>query len=212
MIAKPGITKIVRAALRGIERAQGDYAKWSGGAWLGHAPEYWTTVHVAREIAKTTGPASVTLECGSREALKGAGAVGRGQLSRKIRAEGRVDIMLWRAGDGTPRTPVEVKSRVDGIRSLKSDLNRLRKMLQRKPETSSFEFGLMAFFLAERGRKELSAAEAVAQRLAKLGAEARELLGERCSVSLKSTPVRSKGNAAWAGAVLILRRPESTGR
>jgi hypothetical protein len=114
MPAESGMTKIVRAALRGIERAQADYEKWSGGYWLGHAPEDLMTVYIAREIARITGPASVTLECGALQALKDAGAVERGRLSRKIRAEGRFDIMVWHS-DTLPRTPIEVKSRVDGI-------------------------------------------------------------------------------------------------
>ena len=57
----PARTKIITKTLRGISKAQKDYEAWSGGNWLGCAPEYLITTYIAKEIATGTRY-DVTLE------------------------------------------------------------------------------------------------------------------------------------------------------
>jgi hypothetical protein len=83
-------------------------------------------------------------------------------------------------------------------------------VLQRKPEASSFEFGLIVFYLAERDRGRLPAAEVVERRLDELSAATEELLGKHCSSELVATPIRSRDKGAWAGAVIVILRKEAT--
>ena len=101
------IEDIVSAALKGIATAQKEYLAWSDD-WLWCAPEYFSTVYVAREIGKIASPKYITLENNAASAIEDAGAKGRGKLHSAIRPNGRFDILLW-WGNGKPRAPIEVK-------------------------------------------------------------------------------------------------------
>ncbi|MGP8267509.1 MAG: hypothetical protein ACLQOQ_16260 [Beijerinckiaceae bacterium] len=66
-MADPTDDAIVAASLKGIVAAQKAYGEWTNGEWLWKAPEYLSTVYVAREIGKL--PAWITLENSARSAL-----------------------------------------------------------------------------------------------------------------------------------------------
>ncbi|MGO9007189.1 MAG: hypothetical protein ACLQIQ_18190 [Beijerinckiaceae bacterium] len=119
---------IVAASLKGIVAAQNAYEAWSG-EWLWRAPEYLSTVYVAREIGKLS--AGITLENSARSAIKDAGAKGRGKLHSHIRDKGRFDLLLW-WGNGTPRAPIEVKCQVLSIYKIRRDIKRIVAVLKKQ--------------------------------------------------------------------------------
>ena len=105
------IDDVIRKTLRGIARAQKDYEYWTDGYWLQEAPEYMTTVYVAREICKTKDRGYyLTLESNAGQTVRDAGGIGKGRVSAESRLGGKFDIVLYRA-DGYPRIVIELKNR-----------------------------------------------------------------------------------------------------
>lgn len=77
------IDDVISKTLRGIARAQKDYEYWTDSYWLQEAPEYMTTVYVAREICKTKDRGYyLTLESNARQTLRDAGGIGKAECPR----------------------------------------------------------------------------------------------------------------------------------
>ena len=203
MSAQVSMSKIVSGALAGVVKAQKNYAKWSGGDWLWNASEYMTTVFVAQEIAELEGTQYVTLEHGVKAAMADAGAIGQGRLHKKMKVGGRFDILLWWA-DETPRTPIEVKCQVASIEKIKADLQRIEKVVLRKKEDSSIQFGVMVFYTSCNDNKQFLAKEILEKRLMNIGADCKQLI-ESCSVKMTCSKIYTDGESAWVASAIVLR-------
>jgi|SRR3989338_197055 len=203
MSAQVPIAAIVKGALDGVVKAQKAYADWSGGDWLWNAPEYFSTVFVAQEIAKLDGAKYVTVEHGARAAMKDAGAIGRGKLHHKIRAGGRFDILLWWA-DESPRAPIEVKCQVTGIEKIKADLQRIEKVVHRNKKDSSFQFGMMIIYTSCRSSNGFSATEILKKRLENINADCKKAVAS-CAVKMTNSRIYKDGDSAWAASAIVLK-------
>lgn len=204
MPAQVSIAEIAKGALKGIIKAQKEYEEWSGGEWLWCAPEYFSTVFVAQEIAKLDGSKYVTVENGARAAIDDAGAMGRGRLHSKIRANGRFDILLWWATDETPRAPIEVKRHVIGIEKIKADLHRIEKVLHRNKADSSFQFGMVVFYTSCKKGNGFSAKDILAKRIENIKSDCSQLI-QSCAVQMTSSRIYTDGDSAWAASAIILK-------
>lgn len=203
MPAQISIAEIAKGALKGIVKAQKEYEKWSGGEWLWCAPEYFSTIFVAQEIAKLEGSKYVTVENGARSAIDDAGAMGRGRLHSKIRANGRFDILLWWA-DETPRAPIEVKCQVAGIDKIKADLQRIEKVLHRNKADSSFQFGMVVFYTSCKKGNGFSAKDILAKRIENIKNDCGHLI-QSCTVQMISPKIYGDSDSAWAASAIILK-------
>lgn len=122
------------------------------------------TISVANELSSLS-PLILGLESNVRETIDEAGGIGKGAVPKKIRQEGRFDIVI-RYADDSPRGIVEIKNRVCGYsKTCSSDIERIMRTLNRNNNNSTLDFGAFAFFVAydksPRGRK--SAIERVQQ-------------------------------------------------
>lgn len=197
------IEDVVAAALKGIVTAQKEYVAWSND-WLWCAPEYLSTVYVAREIGKLDSPKYITLENSASSAIEEAGAKGRGKLHSAIRSNGRFDILLW-WGNGKPRAPIEVKCQVTNIDKIRADIERIEKVLHRNKTDSSMNFGAVVFYTSCRDDKMFSAKEKLSKCLENILNDCKTIIGDSCAVSLKPTKIYVEDDSAWAGAALVLR-------
>lgn len=203
MPAQISISAIVKGALSGVVKAQRAYEEWSGGSWLLKAPEYFSTVFVAQEIATLEGAKYVTVEHGARSAMSEAGAIGQGKLHSKIRVGGRFDVLLWWANE-LPRAPIEVKCQVTGIEAIKSDLQRIERVVYRKKEDSSFQFGMVVFYTSCNDSEIFSAKEILEKRLEKINADCKKMI-TRCSVKMTNSKITKKGGSAWVASAIVLK-------
>lgn len=204
MPAQISIAKIANGAVKGIVKAHRAYEKCSGGDWLWNAPEYFATVSVAQELTKLDGAKYVTLEHGANAAIEDAGARGRGKLHRKIRANGRVDILLWWGADETPRAPIEVKSRVVGIKNIKADLQRVAQVVRRSKQDSSFQFGMVVFYTSCNDGKNSSAQETLVERLEGINTDCKKLL-PRCDVKMRNSKIYVDDDSAWVASAIVIK-------
>jgi len=117
---------IIDASRQGIANAFRNYYRWSGGYWLGHAPESYMQVEIARALSKICP--FVTLEDTVRDILTHSSAEKRGYQPRG-NASGRVDIIVWWK-NGTPRVLIEIKKGW-GSDIINSDAKRLRQLSSR---------------------------------------------------------------------------------
>lgn len=204
MPAQISVDKLINATLKGLMNAQNEYETWSGGYWLGAAPEYLSTVYVAREIAKLDGPKFLTLETSARYAIEDAGAKGRGKLHRKIRANGRFDILLGWAND-KPRAPIEIKGYVQDIDKIADDIKRIEKVINRKKEDSSFQFGMVTFHTSCCDTKEFTAKERIERRISSIADGAKSLVGCNCKAATYSSRIKIDEDYAWAAIAIVLK-------
>ena len=198
-------TEIVSAAIEGVIAAQKAYAEWSD-EWLWMAPEYLTTVYVGMKLAETVGKNQVTLEHGTRSAMKDAGAKGRGNLHRSIGGNGRFDILLW-TKDGMPKAPIEIKVQVTNSRKIMADVQRIEKVLIRKKDTSSFSFGMIVYYISliDSTKGKLSARDKIERRNIKILDDVREEVGATCLVTNNVSEIISENDSAWAAVVLMIK-------
>ena len=198
-------TEIVSAAIEGVIAAQKAYAEWSD-EWLWMAPEYLTTVYVGMKLAETVGKNQVTLEHGTRSAMKDAGAKGRGNLHRSIGGNGRFDILLW-TKDGMPKAPIEIKVQVTNSRKIMADVQRIEKVLIRKKDTSSFSFGMIVYYISliDSTKGKSSARDKIERRNIKILDDVREEVGATCLVTNNVSEIISENDSAWAAVVLMIK-------
>lgn len=197
------IEDIVSASLKGIVKAQKDYELWSE-EWLWEAPEYFSTVYVAKEIAKIAGSKFITLENNAKSAIKDAGAMGRGKLHGNIRENGRFDILLWWA-NGTPRAPIEVKCQVKDADKIMLDIKRIKEVVHRNKHDASFNFGAVVFYSSRRDDKTFKAKAKLEQSLKNILAAVKKEVGDSCQVSMDQSKIYVDDDSAWVGAAIVLK-------
>jgi hypothetical protein len=198
------INKIITAVLKGIELSQKKYEAWSGGWWLWAAPEYLITVNVAENIAKLAGSKYITLEESSRDAIEDAGAKGRGRLPRTIREHGRVDIVLWWASE-TPRAIIEIKNQIYTNAQYIKDVERIKEFLKRNSQSSTLQFGLLAFYDSADEDIHKNADEKITAHVERIYQNSTLLLGEKFKIQKFLTKIHSDEESAWAGVCFLIR-------
>ena len=195
---------IIEASIRGIANAQKDFEAWSGGDWLWRAPEYLSTVYVARELARLDGAKYVVLENSAKLALAEAGATAPGPLHSCIRANGRFDLlMFW--GNATPRVPIELKCYVRKYSDIAADVQRLEKVVHRGRAKSTIQFGMVAFFSSTMDSRTWTAAEKVGKWLENIEREAKDKASLPTSMKLHARRVTTVNNSAWTAAALVIK-------
>lgn len=142
--------EIANTCIEAISDSQKIYAKMSGGEWLLHAPEYFLTTMIALGINAKVRKTNITLENSTFEALEEAEATDpkklvKKQLHKDIRANGRVDILIWNTR-GWPIGAIEVKNNCWENDKIKSDLKRINRILKLNYKNSSLKFGIFTYY------------------------------------------------------------------
>ncbi len=204
MPAQISINKIVDKALEGIVQAQKDYARWTDGDWLWNAPEYMLSTYIAQKISKIDGAKYLTLENSAKSAIEDAGARGKGRLHSKMRANGRFDVLLW-WGSYDPRAVIEVKNQIGNVDAIRDDLLRIKEVLKRKRDDSSFQFGIVAYYTSTTDNREFSAKERITKRIDNIFEGAKNIVGEELQVTLFNKNIRVEDDSAWVAAALLIK-------
>ena len=203
------IDDVIGKTLRGIGRAHRDYADWTGGEWLWNAPEYMTTVYVAREIRTTKGyEYYLTLEYSAGQTIRDAGGIGRGRVSHDSRLGGKFDVVLYRA-NGAPRVVIEVKKQVRSFTQLKQDARRVRDALRNPSNT--IRCGLLAFYTSCKvnDTRDSSARDRIREILNNVDRDAQEYLKNgptRVKSSMRRGRITVDRESAWVAALLRMER------
>lgn len=196
---------IIKNVLLGIKKAQKAYEAWSGGNWLGCAPEYLITTYIAKEIAIGTRY-YVTLEQDGGELTPGKGKTSE-NIRRKLEG-GRFDIVVW--DDWTPVVIIEVKRQPDFFSHIKGDVENICSMVKRN---NSIEYGLIAFYTAWKEGESMSAEERTLGSVKRIKSNAYDHINKRNKRNKRTLKLRQylshhKPNA-WLGVVLkISKKPE----
>ena len=141
------MSEIVENTLRGIEKAQKDYERWSGGYWLYQAPEYLMTTYISKELAKYKECSYyITLEHSTTDAMAKAGDVRRGKPRDDLRLNGRFDILLW--WNESPRVIIEIKKHISQYKHISDDICRICSVLE---QHNTIRHGIMAYYSAHYG-------------------------------------------------------------
>ena len=195
--------KIIELTLDGIETSVELYQKWSGGEWVCNAPEYLLTVKIAESIAteieEVAGKELITLEDNIDYLLDLANAKGKGTISDKVRKNGRCDISIW-SEDEKPKALIEVKNSVFSLKKIVSDIHRIKEVLKSNSSKSTFEFGLIAFYI-DRHYKTGNANERIKAQADKIFKQAQE---SNTDINLKfhyREKTSLKDTDAWASVV-----------
>ena len=204
MPAQIPINIIVDKTLEGIVQAQRDYSKWTDGDWLWNAPEYMLSTYIAQKISKIDGAKYLTLENSAKSAIEDAGARGKGRLHSKMRANGRFDVLLW-WGSYAPRAVIEVKNQIGNVDAIRDDLLRIKEVLKRKRDDSSFQFGVIAYYTSTRDNREFSAKERIAKRIDNIFKDAKSIIGEELQVTSFNKNIRVEDDSAWVAAALLIK-------
>ncbi len=195
---------ITKSILEGIKKAENDYRDWSDGDWLWRAPEYLLTVYVSKQLAKLKYNKFITLENSTKDAIEIAGAKGKGNLHSNIRANGRVDILLW-WGKGDPRAVIEIKNGVYGYKKIEKDVSRICHMLTRKSKKSSLQFGVISFYMA-RYYEVNNPKDMMKKQINRLLTRARKDSADFCTVELEDSDITIvKKQNAWCCVNLIFK-------
>ena len=204
MPAQIPINTVVDKTLEGIVQAQRDYSKWTDGDWLWNAPEYMLSTYIAQKISEIDGAKYLTLENSTKSAIEDAGARGKGKLHSKMRANGRFDVLLW-WGSYDPRAVIEVKNQIGNVDAIRDDLLRIREVLKRKRDDSSFQFGIVAYYTSTTDSREFSARERIAKRIDNICKDARDIVGEELQITTFNKNIRVEDDSAWVAAVLLIK-------
>lgn len=198
------IKEIVEAVLKGYENAQSEYENMSGGWWLWRAPEHFITTIIAAQLHNLNRQNHITLEHGSTDTLRAAGAKSRGRLSKNVREKGKVDILYW-WGNDTPRAVIEVKNQIYSKEQYTKDINRIGAFLARNNGTSSLQFGIFSFHESAADGKNKSAKDKVSSRISGVFEHSKFLLGQSFKATLHTSTLNEKleGNAWQAACILI---------
>ncbi len=204
MPAQIPIKTIVEKTLEGIVQAQKDYSRWTDGNWLWNAPEYILSTYIAQKISKIDGAKFLTLENSATSAIEDAGARGRGKLPSKIRANGRFDVLLW-WGSYKPRAVIEVKNQISSVDAIRDDLLRIKEVLKRKRNDSSFQFGIVAYYTSTIDSREFSAKERIEKRIDNIYKDASDIVGDELQITAFSKNIRVEYDSAWVAAALLIK-------
>lgn len=195
------LNQLVENTLNGITNAQRAYVKWSDGWWLYQAPEYLTTVYVARALAKRIGSqCSLTLEENIRNAVEDAG----GELPRLTRENnGRCDIMLW-CPRNAPSTIVECKRHVSQFKTIRRDTRRICDFLRCN---NTIERGAIAYNTTVNWEDAIPSElrKFLVNRLIDIESDTRRYVQRRgAQVQNFARNPRVHGNWAWTPGVLVI--------
>ena len=139
------IPKMVRD---GIKNAYYDWEAMCGD-WLHSAPEYLITVRVADQLMKEIVPTKRTLvmEGPVAKALTDAGSIQRGIKAKKLRHNGRFDIVLGNSR-ASPKVIIEIKNRIWNPTGdlITKDLNRICEALLHGKEHTNLDVGILGFY------------------------------------------------------------------
>ncbi len=204
--------KLIKLTLDGIETSVELYQKWSGGEWVCNAPEYLLTVKIAESIAteieKIGGKELITLEDNLDYLLDLANAKGRGTMSHKVRKNGRCDISMWRE-DEKPKALIEVKNSVFSLRKITSDIDRIKEVLKRNTSKSTFEFGLIAFYI-DRHYETGNAKKRIKAQADKIFEQAQKLHKDiNFKFHYREEKISLKDADAWASVVFEITRNDN---
>jgi hypothetical protein len=200
------ISKIHDAIVLGIEKAQQNYIKWSGGDWLSWAPEYIQTCYIAEKLDELEGSKYVTLESGVKYTLSTAGAWKKGRLSNRTRPDGRFDIIVWR-GNEYPRAIIEVKRSVYTYRKVDSDINRIHDVLKKNYSGSSLQFGALAFYSDAKDNSRNNGRDILENRINLIFQKAKIQVDGNLQVRIKYS-VHSDEEWHWCACCLVLKPTE----
>ena len=198
------INKIIDSIIQGFITAHQSYEEMSGGFWLWNAPEYFITSTVAQNISALSGAKFITLENGSSSAIKDAGARGRGKLPKDIREKGKVDILLWWAGD-TPRAVIEIKNQIYSKNQYEKDIKRIKSFLNLNTAKSSLQFGVFAFYESASTGSRKTAEEKVNDRISNIYKNTKEILGQTFYTNLLTSDISIETEDAWQVACILVK-------
>ena len=200
--------KIIKKTLLGISKAHKDYKSWSHGSWLWVAPEYMTTTHIAKEIAKSIKNTQyLTLEARVRESIEKAGGLGPGQPRKKLRLNGRFDILIrWK--NKKPRAIIEVKKQPRKFSDIEDDIQRIICVLNL--EKTTFRCGLLAYYTSSH-QESKSAKEFIKERVKGIKDETHKLIKKegmklRQYPSSRTLTPDGDDDDAWIAVVLKISK------
>jgi hypothetical protein len=196
---------VVEACNAGIEKAYYTYLNMTGGHWLWYAPEYFITTMIALELHNVVGSKYITLENSTHDALSYSGAIGKGKLHQEIRANGRVDILLW-WGNGSPRAIIEVKNRLYNINQYADDIKRIKGMLNRKVADSSLEFGIFSFYTESKNSEKNNAENSLDRKLKTIETNIADILGADFYFEFNTTATHSEDDNSWCAVSVLIKR------
>ena len=204
--------QIIKATLQGINESVTLYQTWSGGEWLCNAPEYLLTVKIAENIAikinKHNENNLITLEDNVDYLLDIAQAKGRGPVPKKVRKNGRCDITMWHENE-KPRALIEVKNSVFSLKKIELDIDRIKEILKSNTSKSTFEFGLIAFYI-DRHYDTGNATTKIKKQADKIFNQAKELNKDvSFEMFYKEQKQSQKDIDAWASVVFLITRNDS---
>ena len=199
------VQQIEEAVVQGIECAQKKYLNWAL-LTLSSAPEYFITMNVAEQIMALDGAKYLTLEYNAKYTLEDAGAMKRGRLPKDLRADGRVDIVLW-YGKDEPRAIIEIKKFAYDSKQNEKDFLRIKKMLQYNPINSSLQFGIFAYYdEAEDGIRK-TAHQTLEGKDKRIRLEIKKYFGDEFIVSSSFQIIPEKDYSWSTGCFLIRPKP-----
>lgn len=142
---------IIKAALKGAEKANRTFSKWSDGGWIcDYGVEGFLVGEIARSIKKACPKMILSMEAPFKEMLGYSGKRGPGRIPAILKGAKRVDIALWDP-QWRPTYVIEVKR--DWYGGCYDDLRRLHEL---RRNYSTVECGLFVLLvLAQGDRKEL---------------------------------------------------------
>lgn len=171
--------RLMKKTLAGIAQAQRDYPKWSGGLSLRKAHESMITISVARKLIGIRDRTfDLTIEQTIRDTQK------------------KFDIVLWSVED--PMAAIEIKKIRNRRGPITRDLNRVFKALREEPE---FEFGLVAYYIADNRRTALGRTMNEIDENSRLLVENNGFNFDSCRRN-----IRAFDNSYWSAAVLKVAR------
>lgn len=206
-LTKDGICDAIQ---EGIENAHGAYCKMSGwkSSWL--APEYYFVCQIAQQIASHK-ECYVTLEENVRKTLKNTGSNGVGRPRTGLPKAGRFDIVVWWKGrnpqSSRPRAIIEVKHDLSDVTSeFKKDVEEIRDSLIKNQTGGSLQFGCFAFWTGAdppKG-KHKSSSHRIEEKTNKILRVAKDIVDNKCEVSIHRNIHKENGGWSWAAVVLII--------
>ena len=191
---------LVKCVLKGIESAQGQYEKMSGGDWVWSGAEYWLTVHVALGLWCLVGDGQLTVEGKANEAMKAAGRrPGRTPL---IIHNKRFDIVLWHR-NGETQAPIEIKCQQSDKNLVVKDAKRVITALKK----SEMKFGIVGYYYSRTSGKIKTAAELLESYIEKLEKKAQDLEKGEKYIKISSYRGKIHGNRedAWIAGCLLIK-------
>jgi len=195
---------IVKSVIKGIQTAQNEYIKLTGGYWLSASPEYYITSHVAKKIGLLKDSTYVFLEPWVKGTMDEAGAVSKGKLSFKTRQNGKFDIVLYWS-DYKPRSIIEIKNNCYYYSQIKEDVYRIRDVLLKKKDVSKFQFGILAFYTDADDIDNLNSRKRIKKRLKSIEASLKRDVGTKLNIEFSNSKIVTEGVSSWVAGCFFLK-------